>query len=238
MTITSSPMTLCGGLSLANASVRITGKAAMASSLIDVPGISNLTQSDRLALINAADRLGIEPDWLATVISFETAGTFSPSILNRAGSGAFGLIQFMPQTAQNILKTITRDDAVARGRQMTFQQQLNQMVVPYFQGRRMNNLEDVYLAVFYPAAMSKSNDWIIGTAPSAVYSQNAGFDVDGKGYITRGDVTRKIRSLFTSAGGRIKVALPIAQVLFGSAVGIGIVYALARRYNLTVPLGR
>src|SRR5262245_15675461 len=206
------------------------------ATLIDVPGISNLSPSDRSALVDAAQRLGIDPDWLATVISFETAGTFSPTILNRAGSGAFGLIQFMPRTAQNILKTITTDEAVQRGRAMSFQQQLNQMVVPYFQGRTMNNLEDVYLAVFYPAAMNKSDEWVIGINPSAVYTQNAGFDVDRKGYITRGDVTRKIRSLYTSSEERVKINLPVAQVMFGSAIGVAIVYVLARKFHLPIPI--
>ena len=31
------------------------------------------------------------------VMSFETGGTFNPGILNVAGSGATGLIQFMPE---------------------------------------------------------------------------------------------------------------------------------------------
>lgn len=203
------------------------------TSLLNVPGIERLTASDRSALIDAATRLNINPDWLATVISFETAGTFSPTILNRAGSGAFGLIQFMPRTAQNILKTATTDQAVAIGRAMTFREQLDRMVVPYFSGRKMNNLEDVYLAVFYPAAMAKSNDWVIGIAPSAVYTQNKGFDATDKGYITRGDVTRKIRSLFESSGGRISVpTIAVAQVLFGGALGVAIIGYLSKRFKL------
>src|SRR5262245_60681313 len=155
--------------------------------ILKVPGIEKLTAGERTALVAAAIKLGINPDWLATVISFETAGTFSPSIVNRAGSGAFGLIQFMPNTAKNLLGTATTDEAVRIGMAMSFSEQLNRMVIPYFSGRKMTSLEDVYLAVFYPAAMNKTGSYVIGTAPGAVYTQNAGFDKTGKGFITRDD---------------------------------------------------
>lgn len=198
--------------------------------LIKVPGIEKLSNTDRAALIAAAHKLGIEPDWLATVISFETAGTFSPSIVNRAGSGAFGLIQFMPQTARNLLGTATQDEAVRIGRAMSFGEQLNRMVIPYFQGRTMKSLEDVYLQVFYPAAANKPGSWIIGAMPSAVYTQNAGFDTTGKGYITREDVTRKLRQLFESSGGRVSVqSFAIAQVVFGCALGAALIWKFARK---------
>lgn len=198
--------------------------------ILKVPGIEKISASERAALVAAANKLGINPDWLATVISFETAGTFSTSIVNRAGSGAFGLIQFMPQTARNILKTATTEEAVRIGKSMTFTEQLTRMVIPYFSGRKMTSLEDVYLAVFYPAAMNKAGSWIIGATPSAVYTQNAGFDKSGKGYITRDDVTSRLRSLYQSAGGRIPVqTTAVAQAVFGFAVAAGLIWMLARK---------
>lgn len=208
------------------------------ASLLKVPGVEKLSASDIYALNAAAAQLGIEPDWLATVISFETAGTFSPSIVNRAGSGAFGLIQFMPQTARNILGTATTDEAVSRGMRMSFSEQMQKMVVPYFRGRSMKSLEDVYLAVFYPAAMNKTGSWVIGTAPGAVYRQNAGFDKTNKGYITRADVTSKLRALYESAGGsRIAVkAVPIAQIVFGTALGAVIAWKWAQRLGYRLPV--
>lgn len=206
--------------------------------ILKVPGIERLSASERSALVAAANKLGINPDWLATVISFETAGTFSPSIVNRAGSGAFGLIQFMPNTARNLLGTATNDEAVRIGKAMSFSEQLSRMVIPYFSGRKMTSLEDVYLAVFYPAAMNKPGAWVIGEAPGAVYTQNAGFDKAGKGYITRDDVTSRLRSLYESAGGRIPVQTAvIAQAVFGFAVAAGLIWMFARKQlNTIVPL--
>src|SRR3546814_174031 len=48
-----------------------------------------------------AEELGLNPDDLMACIAWESGETFSPSIKNMAGSGATGLIQFMPTTAGN-----------------------------------------------------------------------------------------------------------------------------------------
>ncbi|WP_204321972.1 hypothetical protein, partial [Streptococcus pneumoniae] len=48
-------------------------------------------------IIAVAQAIGANPNDLAAVISFETAGSFSPSIRNPKGS-ATGLIQFMQYT--------------------------------------------------------------------------------------------------------------------------------------------
>src|SRR3546814_19970917 len=49
-----------------------------------------------------AARLGTKPEYLMAVMSFETGGSFSPAQANNAGSGATGLIQFMPNTAAGL----------------------------------------------------------------------------------------------------------------------------------------
>ena len=50
--------------------------------------------SDAEAVTQTAQRLGISPQDLATVISYETGGKFSPSIRGGAGNKHIGLIQF------------------------------------------------------------------------------------------------------------------------------------------------
>ena len=53
-----------------------------------------MNAADRDALIASAGRLGTSPVDLGTVISYETGGTFSPSIRGGAGNRHIGLIQF------------------------------------------------------------------------------------------------------------------------------------------------
>ncbi len=94
-----------------------------------------------------------------------------------------------------------------------------------------NTLNDVYLKVFYPAAMNKTASFIVGSAPSAVYNQNAGFDRDNKGYITRSDITRTINGIYDKA-----VLLPpvVITALIWSQVVTGIAVAGAALYALRV----
>jgi len=77
------------------------------------------------ALVNAAKKLGVSPLDLATIISFETSGTFSPSIVGGEANKYQGLIQFgPPERAQ-----------YGMNRQQTFEEQVQGPVVRYFQDR-------------------------------------------------------------------------------------------------------
>ena len=55
-----------------------------------------LTPSDAQAINETAARLGIQPEHLAAVIAYETAGTMNPDIKGGTGGNYQGLIQFGP----------------------------------------------------------------------------------------------------------------------------------------------
>lgn len=197
-----------------------------ANTVAKVPGIEKLTKGQLSALYAAAKAIGIPTDWLATVISFETGGTFSTSVLNKAGSGAVGLIQFMPATAAALLKMTDKKLAAFAASKMTFAEQLKKMVIPYFKGGTYKSLNDVYLKVFYPAAMNKPDSYVL---PDVVYPQNKGFDKDGKGYITRQDITRTINSIFNGAQAYPRITITVgfwSQVIAGVAVSAATLYAV------------
>jgi len=197
--------------------------------VLRVPGIEKLSKSNLAALYRAAKEIGIPVDWLATVISFETGGTFSPSVLNKAGSGAVGLIQFMPSTAAALLKVSDPHLAQFMAKKMSFQEQLKKMVIPYFKGGVYNTLNDVYLKVFYPVAMNKPANYVVGSAPSPVYTQNAGFDRDNKGFITRSDITRTISNVASQASLLPPVTISLSswgQIITGFSVAAAAIYAL------------
>lgn len=180
------------------------------ASVASVSGIDKLSASNLRALNDAAVKIGIPVDWLATVISFETGATFSPSVMNKAGSGAFGLIQFLPKTAASLLGYPQTDEgkaqAAAKGKTMSFSEQLEKMVIPYFKWfPTPKSLNDTYFAVFYPAAMGKSSTTQLLTSPSLEYSQNQGFDREGKGWITPGDIAKTINSIYNAANTRINI---------------------------------
>ncbi len=137
-----------------------------------------------------ADTLKVNPDYLMACMAWESAETFSPDIKNMAGSGATGLIQFMPSTAIGLGTTTTKLAA------MSAEDQLN-YVYKYFRpfNGRLNNLGDVYMAILWPKAVGKADSYVLwdkGSRPTT-YRQNAGLDVDRDGEITRAECLVKIR---------------------------------------------
>lgn len=132
-----------------------------------------------------SERLGMNPNDLLGIMAFETGGSFSPSIPNAAGSGATGLIQFMPSTARGLGTTTEALAGMTRAEQMRY-------VEAYFRpfAGRLNNFGDAYMAVLWPAAVGKSDDYVLFSGGKA-YEQNAGLDLNGDGVITRGEAVAK-----------------------------------------------
>ncbi len=81
--------------------------------------------SEGKALVEAGNRLGISPLDLASIISYETGGTFSSKIKGGKGGNYTGLIQFgKPEAAKYDIKNNN-----------TFEKQLLNAVVPFFKDR-------------------------------------------------------------------------------------------------------
>lgn len=189
------------------------------SSLPGFSGVKSLSGSEQRALVSAANWIGIDPYWLASVIKFETAGTFDPAKKNAAGSGATGLIQFMPSTARNLGTTT---EALA---QMSFTQQL-EYVKKYFAPYRgkLRSLEDTYLVVFYPKLIGMPSNTPI---EDRAYAQNKGFDFNSDGEITKNEITSTIRGVYNSA--KNLPAITVTAIGMGAVFGWGVTAWVAYR---------
>lgn len=131
--------------------------------------------------------LGLPADALMASIAWESGETFSSKVVNKAGSGATGLIQFMPSTAR-ALGTTTLELA-----KMTPEDQLN-FVYKYFKpfAGKLANLGDVYMAILWPKGVGKPDNYVLFDR-GASYRQNAGLDKDKNGKVTRGECLIKIQ---------------------------------------------
>lgn len=136
---------------------------------------------------DVASALGINPNWLMLIMNFESAGTFSPSVVNTTG-GATGLIQFMPATAKDLGTTTSE---LAR---MTFSEQMD-WVLKYYRRTgvisRVKSATDLYLATFFPAAVGKPRNYVLETSrlpASLIAKQNPAFDLNKDGKITVGEI--------------------------------------------------
>lgn len=140
-------------------------------------------------IIWVADTLGCPVDSLMACMAWESGETFRPDIKNAAGSGATGLIQFMPSTARGLGTTTA---ALA---EMTAEDQLR-YVYEYFkpyQGR-LHNLGDIYMAILWPKAVGQPDDYVLfdkAKMPTA-FRQNAGLDTNKNGLVTRAECLVKI----------------------------------------------
>jgi len=160
----------------------------MATQLASVPGIENVSEEFKQKVVQMARDLKTDPNYLMAIMSFETGGTFSPAVQNQAGSGAVGLIQFMPSTARELG---TSSQALAM---MTAEEQLD-YVLKYFtpyQGR-LDTLEDCYMAVLYPAAIGKGSNHHLFHRGTIEYAQNRGLDRNNDGVITVGEAAQLVR---------------------------------------------
>lgn len=154
-----------------------------------IPWGSVVSQTFRDRAVWCANNLGIPVDYLMAVMAFESAGTFRADIRNMAGSGATGLIQFMPATARGLGTTT---DALAA---MTPEDQLNYVYRYFLPYRgRLKTLSDVYMAVLWPRGIGQSENYVLWNKASrpTTYRQNAGLDINGDKAITKAEAASKV----------------------------------------------
>lgn len=139
------------------------------------------------------DQISLDADNLMACIAFETGTTFDPAERNKAGSSGTGLIQFMSFTAKNLGTTTS---ALA---QMTAVRQLSYVYKYFCQfGRDFSgwSLEDTYMAILFPKAIGKSNDWPMPWKYGKIaYRQNAGLDLNKDRVITKGEASTGVRRM-------------------------------------------
>ena len=151
-------------------------------------------QSFKDSVSATAKRLGISEDDLYAVMAFETGGTFNPAEKNKAGSGATGLIQFMPETAKGLGTTTDELAKMTRTEQMKYVEKFLSD-----KGISGKGLSDVYMAVLFPAAVGKPDDFVlfgkgaIDGYTGKAYEQNRGLDANNDGSITKAEASAKVQ---------------------------------------------
>jgi hypothetical protein len=159
-------------------------------------GVEITTQGFDKKLNSVANNLEINPEDLKKAISFETGGTFDSSVKNKAGSGATGLIQFMPATAKELTGASTKEAAVNLLSSMSPEDQLT-YVEKYLQPYKgkIKSLDDLYMAILYPKAIGKEGDYPLFKEGSTAYDQNIGLDLNDDKVITKAEAASKVRSV-------------------------------------------
>lgn len=164
----------------------------------------NLTPVLAQRIVDTADALEIDPAALADLIRFESG--FKATARNKH-TRATGLIQFMPKTAKGLGTTVEALEAMSPVQQMNY---VYRYLAP-FKGK-LRNRGDLHMAVFYPAAIGKGEDFDIAThRGNSVYRRHEAklgpveaakkgkaakdqFIQQNHGILTRGDYNRYVSS--------------------------------------------
>lgn len=140
---------------------------------------------------SVANNIGANPNDLLRIMGFETGGSFDPGQKNLGGSSATGLIQFMDFTAKELGTTTEALANMSRTEQLAY-------VERYFKGKLGNvknpNLSDLYMAVLWPRAVGKDENYVLWEEGSEEYTANSGLDMDGNGTVTKGEAVQKVLS--------------------------------------------
>lgn len=182
--------------------------SAPASTSVGGGGVYNLPENKKQSIREVAARIGVNPEDLAAVISFETGGTFSPSAKNPKSSGT-GLIQFMKDkyTAYGF----SRDKFAA----LSFEEQMK-YVERYFVERGFSANSPKGVADLYGAVTGYGYK-----RGSQAYELNKVWDSNGNGVVEKGEMVQnpqfkkhqrvyfpELRSAATpSAGARTQAAI-------------------------------
>lgn len=127
--------------------------------------LEDLTATERAALVTAAGRVGIPPEWLFGLVKAESA--WNPQAKNPR-STARGLIQWIDSTARGLGY---RDSLDLVTKHPTRESQLLGPVVAYLQKfRPIRSAEELAAANFYPAYRGKLD----AALPAAVQKANPG----------------------------------------------------------------
>lgn len=132
------------------------------------------------------EELGISPDDLMSVMAFESG--LDHTISNRY-SGATGLIQFMPFTAEGLGTTTEQLKNMSAVEQLDY-------VKRYLKGKGVgpgaNSLSDLYMSVLWPAAVGKDDSYVLFRSGTTTYSQNAGLDTNHDGVVTKAEAVQMV----------------------------------------------
>lgn len=136
----------------------------------------------------------MNPNWLMALMNSETGSSFSASQKNLAGSGATGLIQFMPSTARQLGTTTTELAKMTNVEQLYWvDKYIDYTMKNVAKVDMIKDYDDLYLLIFYPKAVGKPDSFEIFKSGTTGYTQNKGMDMNGDGKITVSDFKQFIR---------------------------------------------
>lgn len=164
-----------------------------------------LSAEEQAKVREHAEELQTTPNDLMAVFEVETGGTFDPAErANGKADGAVGLIQFTGDAITDMNKRRAEQGLGPIDKemlsQMTFSEQIDHARDYLRDTLKTRGVEgpvtreELYLAVFAPAAIDNADSDAIYSRPSENYSNNNSLDTDNDGHITREEIVARVNA--------------------------------------------
>lgn len=150
---------------------------------------SHLTQAFFNKVVQVAKRVNCDPNDLMCLMNSESG--LKTTAVNK-GSGATGLIQFMPSTAKSLGTSCSALKSMSPEEQMVY---VEKCIMNSKKAAKLGNQKigpgTLYALIFLPARAGRD---ILTSTGEKYYSSNKGLDVDKDGKISKADLAKRIRS--------------------------------------------
>ena len=180
------PMINSALTALENPEGAVVGAAAVSLVTANVPKEVMADTSFIASVNDVSDRLNINSGDLLRIIEFETAGSWAPNV-EAPGTRATGLIQFIPSTAEGLGTSVEELAKMSRTEQMKY---VEDYLKPY--AGRIKNFGDLYMAIHYPKAIGKDDQFVLYAEGTDAYKFNKSLDTNGDGAVTRGEAVARV----------------------------------------------
>lgn len=137
-------------------------------------------------VIDIANDLGWNAKWLMIVMNNESGLNH---LAQNPTSSAFGLIQFMKDTLKSMGYTKEEVKKMSNVQQLDL---VKKYLLPYKD--KVTSVADAYLAVFYPLALFKPDNWKF---PDWAVKANKIFDVDKDGELTKAEFKKYVNNKYS-----------------------------------------
>ena len=156
-------------------------------------------------IADLSEKYNIPQNDILAMMDFETGGTFDPAQKNigpdgtpETGSGATGLIQFMPKTAEGLGTSTEELSKMSRSEQLEYVDKHFETNLKGRLGDEGGDISDLYMSVLFPAAVGKPDDFVlfgkgaIEGYTGKAYEANIGLDANNDGSITKAEAAAKV----------------------------------------------
>lgn len=139
-------------------------------------------------ILDISEELGIDASLM--LIKFHIESKLNTKAKNK-DTGASGIFQLMNSTLADMKKAgkVDQSMTLVKFRKLSATEQLKLYrlyIAPY--AKYIKNIEDVYVANIWPAALQQRGDAVLFRKGSIYYDQNSGLDFNNDGKVTKSDI--------------------------------------------------